>query len=623
MKIASKQFLLRGTGLLILATAALYGCKDFLSTAAAPQGTLNQTTLANHAGVEGSLIATYRVLDCTNALSRPGGWGCAASNWVWGDVAGDDTYKGSDFGDQGPINDIEGYHWSAPGAGLYLEDKWVQVFEGVVRANSTLRLLKQVRTSSPTEFSVADANGVEGEATFLRAYYMFDAWRMWGNVPYYREDETDFRKANEDSSAVSADLLKDLDSAIKLLPPTPRNGQKGRATSWTAKAYKGRVQLYNHQYSAAVTTFKDIVANGPYGLEASFADVWTAFFGKENGKETIFAYQASANDGEPGAANSNEGDRLNFPNNPSHFGCCGFNPPSQNLVNFFRVDANGLPLSLSAPDSWNASDVEFVAGNLTTPVDPRLDWTVGRQGVPYKDWELYDNAWARDKGNAGPYSTKKNVHEKASGAEATVGWEPPQQNSMNIHLFRYADLLLMLAEAEVESGDLPGALALVNQVRARAAGNAPGNTTHVAAQGCGASASNNVAAKYPQCAGDARMVVPMNDASITWAKYDVRPYPSFPDVAYARAAIHAERRLELAMEGQRFFDLRRYGMTEAKATINGYLRGIGGGREDTRRLYLVNAELLADKHRFFAIPPIEIDLSKTGGNPNLKQNPGW
>ena len=77
------------------------------------------------------------------------------------------------------------------------------------------------------------------------------------------------------------------------------------------------------------------------------------------------------------------------------------------------------------------------------------------------------------------------------------------------------------------------------------------------------------------------------------------------------------------MEGQRFFDLRRYGMAEAKSTINGYLRGIGGGREDTRRLYLVNAELLADKHRFYAIPPIEIDLSKTGGNLNLKQNPGW
>jgi hypothetical protein len=618
MKIVSKHFLLGGTGLLILATAGLYGCKDFLSSASEPQGTLNQTTLANRAGVEGTLIAAYRDLDCTNSTGSSGGWGCAASNWVFGDVASDDTYKGSDHLDQSPINDIEAYHWSASGAGLYLEDKWQQVYEGVVRANSTLRLLKQVKASSPSQFAVADANGIEGEAIFLRAHYLFEGWRMWGNIPYYREDETDFRKPNEDSSAVAADLLKDLDSAIKLLPATPRNGQKGRATLWTAKAYKGRVQLYNHQYSNAVTTFKDVVANGPYGLEASFADVWTAFFNKENGKETIFAFQASANDGEPGAANSNQGERLNFPY-AGHFVCCGFNPPSQNLVNYFQVDANGLPLSLSAPGSWNASDAEFVAGTLA-PVDPRLDWTVARDGVPYKDWGLYSahgaTSQVRDPANGGPYSPKKNIYEKASGAQATVGWQPQQQSSANIQLYRYADLLLMLAEAEVETSDLGGALAIVNQIRARAA---------QTAQGCAETPSSDpayidVAARYPQCAGDSRLAVPINDPKITWAKYDVKPYPSFNgDQAYARAAVRTERRLELAMEGQRFFDLRRYGMAVAEQAINNdYLP-----KEMLRRSYLTAAEPIAEKHRFYAIPAIEIDLSKTGGNPNLKQNPGW
>ncbi|HJQ52945.1 MAG TPA: RagB/SusD family nutrient uptake outer membrane protein [Gemmatimonadaceae bacterium] len=606
MKIVSKHSLLRGTGLLVLATAGLYGCKDFLSNASQPQGTLNQGTLATRDGVEGSLIATYRDLDCTNSLPRDG-WGCAASNWVWGDVASDDTYKGSDHLDQSDINDVEAYHWSAPGAMGYLEDKWVQAYEGVVRANSTLRLLNEVKGSNPSEFSVADANGIEGEAIFLRAHYHFEAWRMWGNIPYYREDDTDFRKPNEDSSAVAADLLKDLDSAIKLLPATPRNGQKGRATSWTAKAYKGRVEMYNHQYTDAVATFKDIVANGPYALQANVADVWTAIFSKENGPETIFAYQASANDGEPNAANANEGERLNFPYAPSHFQCCGFNDPTQNLVNAFKVDANGLPLQLSDP-TWNDSDAEFVAGNMT-PVDPRLDWTVGRDGVPYKDWELYSNTWARDKSNAGPYSPKKNIHEKASGAETTVGWQPQQQSSMNIHLFRYADLLLMLAEAEVKTGDRAGAMALVNQVRARAA---------VAAQGCG-NGSSNVATKYPQCAGDNRMAVPINDPSITWAKYDVRPYPSFPDDAYALKAIQIERRLELAMEGQRFFDLRRYGMDVAKQAINvDYLP-----KEKVRRAYLTDAEPLTDRHRWYAIPAAEIELSKVGGEAQIKQNAGW
>jgi hypothetical protein len=119
------------------------------------------------------------------------------------------------------------------------------------------------------------------------------------------------------------------------------------------------------------------------------------------------------------------------------------------------------------------------------------------------------------------------------------------------------------------------------------------------------------------------MTLPINSPLITWAKYDVKPYPSFPDLTYARAAVHAERRLELAMEGQRFFDLRRYGMTEAAATINGYIKGIGGGNEASRRLYLADAEPITARHRFYPIPPIEIDLSKSNGQENLKQNPGW
>src|SRR3954470_15184414 len=367
MKFTSKNSVLRGSALVILASAALYGCKDFLQNAAEPQGSVIAATLATKSGVEGSLIAAYRTLDCTDATS--GNWGCAASNWVFGSVASDDSYKGSDGLDQPPINDIEGYHWGSGSAAEYLSVKWQQVYEGVVRANSTIRLMKQVVAALPNEIALVDQKGIEGEAIFLRAHYHFEAYRMWGRIPYYREDDTDFRKPQEDTTAAIADLLKDLDSAIKLLPATPRNAQKGRATSWTAKAYKGRVQIYNHDYAGAVTTFKDIVANGPYGLEANFADVWTAFPAKENGKETIFAYQASANDGEPNAENANYGERLNFPYSPSHFSCCGFNDPTQNLVNFFKVDAAGLPLALSAPDSWNSSSAEFTSAILA-PVDP-------------------------------------------------------------------------------------------------------------------------------------------------------------------------------------------------------------------------------------------------------------
>ena len=596
MNITSKSSLIRGSALVILASAALYGCNDFLQNAAAPQGTLNASTLANKAGVEGSLIAAYRALDCT--IDTRSDWGCAVSNWVFGSVAGDDSYKGSDALDQPEINDIEGYHWGTGEAARYLNTKWTQVYEGVVRANSTLRLLKQVVASSPSEISLLDQHGIEGEAIFLRAHYHFEAYRMWGNIPYYHEDDADFRKANEDTTAVVTDLLKDLDSAIKLLPPTARNSQKGRATQWTAKAYKGRVQMYDHQYANAVTTFTDIVTNGPYKLETSFDRVWSAYPDAQNGPETIFAYQSSSQDGSPDASNSNYGERLNFPYAPSHFQCCGFDPPSLNLVNFFQVDAAGLPLALSSPGTWNANNGAFVAGNMA-PVDPRLDWTVGRNGIPFKDWGPYSITWVRDQVNGGPYMPKKIIHEKGSGQEATVGWQPQQQSSINIHIYRYADLLLMLAEADVETGNLAGALALVNQIRTRAG---------VTAQGPG----NN----------RADMAIPIT--------YRVGLYPAFPNANYAREAVRMERRLELAMEGQRLFDLRRYGMAYAKAVINGYLTGTGaapwgsnGGREDTRRTYKTSAEAFADRHRLYAIPQDQIDLSKVGAESRLKQNTGW
>ena len=612
MKIATRHPLLLGTASMILAGATLYGCKDFLTNAAAPQGTLNEQTLANRAGVEGTLIAAYRTLDCTNSL---GSWGCAASNWVFGSVPSDDAYKGSEASDQPPIDDIEAYHWATANADNYLNDKWRAAYEGVVRSNAAIRLLKQVVQAAPNEIGAADARGIEGEAIFLRAHYHFEAWRMWGNIPYYREDDTDFRKANLTSAAVVTELLKDLDAAIALLPTTPRNGEKGRASQWTAKAYKGRVQAYAGQYPAALTTLREIRASGPYALEASSDRVWSGFQENTNGRETIFAYQASVNDGEPAGFNSNWGERLNFPHSGSPFGCCGFHQPSQNLVNFFAVDAaTGLPLALTS-GSWNARNDNLTASTLT-PVDPRLDWTVGRDGVPYKDWGQHAPGWIRTASYGGPYSPKKNAHEDASGAVSTVGWVPTQTNSVNIHIFRYADLLLLLAEAEVEAGSPDAARTIVNEIRARAG---------VRAQGCGlpprAPAAAALVALYPQCAGDSRIAVPINDPSIRWAIYRVGQYPSFPSQAYARDAVRYERRVELAMEGQRFFDLRRWGI--ADVTLNAYLNGQAGGAEETRRPHLAAAEPFIARHRYYPIPSIQIELSKVGAESRLTQNPGW
>ncbi len=611
MKTLLRHRLLKTTVILTLVGAITYACKDFLNTPA--QGTLDENALMTKTGVEGTLIAAYRILDCTSATAA---WGCAASNWVFGSITSDDAYKGSEDFDQPGATQIELYNWTSGTGQDYLNAKWRTVYEGVVRANSTLRLLDKVRQAKPAEISDADANGIRGEALFLRAHYHFEAYRMWGQVPYYVEDDVDYRKPNNLSAdSVARLIIADLNTAIPLLPATPRNGQKGRVTSWTAKAYKGRVQVYTAQYDSALVTLRDIVANGPYALEQSFDRVWTAMPAFANGKETIFAYEASSNDGEPNGQNANWGETLNFPHSGSPFGCCGFHQPSQNLVNFYGVDgATGLPKAITNPATWNGRDANLVASVADT-VDPRLDWTVGRDGVPYKDWGIHDGSttgkWIRAPGYGGPYSPKKNAHEKASATQSKVGWNAPQLNSVHIHLFRYADLLLLLAEAEVERGTIANAQALVNQVRARAA---------AVAQGCGADATNGVATRYPTCAGDSRLAVPINDPSIKWATYEVGQYATAWDQATARTAVRYERRLELAMEGQRFFDLRRWGTAYATQTINDYLTV---EKTAARRSYKTAQVPYSAQHDRYPIPQIQIDLSKVAGQCTLQQNPGW
>jgi hypothetical protein len=589
--------------LLILVAGAAHGCEDFMDIA--PQGELDENTLENAAGVEATLIATYRMLDHVY-----GAWGTAASNWIWGSITSDDAYKGSEASDTGPQADIEMYIWSTGGTDDYLNDKWVQTYEAVARANTTLRLLAAVVEKDPDEISQSDQDGITGEALFLRAHFYFEAWRMWRNIPYYNENDTDFYKTNVGVAVVDS-ILRDLDQAISLLSATPRHGEVGRATSWTAKAYEGRVQVYAGDYAGAITTLEDVRANGPYALQPDFYQVWSAFAEYQNGPETILAYQA--NHGDPGGNNANYGERLNFPHSGSPFGCCGFHQPSQNLVNFFAVDANGLPLAVTDPVGWNVRDDNLdAAASANMRLDTRLDWTVGRDGVPVKDWGPHEPSWIRSSRYGGPYSPKKNLYEDASGAVASVGWSPTQTSSMNMHIFRYADMLLLLAEAYVEQGRLEDARTIVNEIRARAG---------QAAQGCGLPANVTLADKllalYPQCAGDARIAVPLDDPSIAWADYDIGLYPAAGwDQDFARQAVRYERRLELAMEGERFFDLRRWGIAQQVLTY--YLLV-----EQTRRPYLTAAAPYTYRHALFPIPSVQIELSRVDGEDRLVQNPGW
>ncbi len=562
--------IIRIAGIVTFLLVMLVACKEeFLEKPA--QGNLDALTLANQDGVEANLISAYSLLD---GWGNYGNWGGNSSNWIWGSVASDDAYKGSEPGDQQPTADVELYQWGTAGANDYLNTKWEVGYDGVNRSNATIGLLNSVE-GIPQE----DQDRIKGEALVLRAHYHFEMWKMWKNIPYYTEDDEDFRKTNVGTDALPL-VLADLDAAINLLPDA--QGDAGRVTSWTAKAVKGRVQMYNKDYAGALTTLRDVVNNGPYALEESFHDAFSV--AHNNGPETILAYQASVNDGNPSGQNGNRQDRLNFPHSGSPFGCCGFHQPSQNLVNVFKVDANGLPF---LDGSWNNADL-----TPSDAVDPRLDWTVGRDDVPFLDWGVHAPGWIRDRAWAGPYSPKKNIYEMGSGAGSAVGWASYQLNSMNLHLLRFADVMLLLAEAEVQAGDIENARLLINQIRVRAA---------QAAQG-----PDGVAVS-----------VPIDDAGITWATYNVGEYPSAGwDATKALAAVKMERRLELAMEGHRFFDLRRWG--DLQEVLNTYV-----GVESTKRAYLGAAFAVEDRHNLYPIPSLQLELSQVEGENRIVQNPGW
>jgi hypothetical protein len=588
--------LLSGAAVLIFVCGATYACKDFLE--APPQGALDEGTLANQDGVEGLLRAAYRSLDW-NGGGAGFEWSHSASNWVFGSVTSDDAHKGSTQGDQAGAQDIQNYNWATGEADDYLNGRWQALYDGVARANAAITLLNKVFEEDPDEISQADRDGIRGEALVLRAHFHFELWRMWGNIAYYTEHDTDTRKSNR-GEAVADSLIKDLDEAAGLLTSSPRYGDPGRVTSNTALAFKGKVQVYAEDYAGALSTLRPFRTNNVYGLESDFSQVYTGFPALENGAETILAYQASANDGAPDGNNANYGERLNFPNG-GPFGCCGFHQPTQNMVNYFRVDANGLPLALSDPAGWNNVDAEWdAAASAAVAFDPRVDWTVGRDDVPYKDWGVHEVGWIRDVTHAGPYSPKKSAYESASGAVSNVGWVNTQLSSMNMHIYRYADLLLLLAEAEVEAGDLDAARAIVNDIRTRAAAGVQGPV-------------------------GGPMVVPITSGTVTWADYQVGLYTTpWTNQATAREAVRAERRIELALEGERFFDLRRW--RAAESVLNDFLATETAAAG--RGIATAGAQAFSARHALYPIPSLQIELSKVAdeaGNVEnrLQQNPDW
>ena len=191
---------------------------------------------------------------------------------------------------------------------------------------------------------------------------------------------------------------------------------------------------------------QSVISSGKYALVDNYNDNFNA--ATQNNSEIVFAFKASVNDGASESTNGNWGDRLNAPHNSTVTGCCGFHQPSYNLVNAYKTDANGLPLFTTFNDAVYNQNNDYV--------DPRLDWTVGRIGVPYLDWGPYQVEWIRDVSYGGPYAPKKNLFHKAqqSTLSTASGWST-SPNAIDIPFVRYSDVLLMAAECEIEtSGDL-------------------------------------------------------------------------------------------------------------------------------------------------------------------------
>jgi len=329
-----------------------------------------------------------------------------------------------------------------------------------------------------------------------------------------------------------------------------------------------------------------------YALLANFADNFNPAKNHLAGSgdpELVFAAVSSVNDG-GGANNANAGDVLNFPYGGGPGTCCGFNQPSWSLANAYKVDAvTGLPVTFTndnvLPDLKNDQGVASAdpyTPDTVTPLDPRIDWTMGRRGIPYLDWGIMPGQnWIRNQASAGPYVPIKNVYYKSQTGTLTdnSSWTSGY-TANNILLMRFADVLLMTAEAEVEAGTLANAQALVNQVRNR-----------------------------------------MTDSE-TWvqgspAKYKIGLYVTpWTDKATAAKAVQWERRLELAMEGHRFFDLVRYGT--AAVELNAYVkREVGSGYG------IMSGSSFKSTSGIFAIPQHQIDLSSLNGTPTLTQNPGY
>ncbi|WP_212744218.1 RagB/SusD family nutrient uptake outer membrane protein [Maribacter sp. ACAM166] len=573
----------------LTALVFITGCSDEYLTRE-PQGSFSEGDVKTADGVEGLLIGAYTMVPGGGLTGQT--WHNDIHSWVF-NIASDDALKGTDAGDQPEQSFIEGYDFQS--FNIHIRDKWRGLYKGVAATNLVLTTLTDVE-----DISEERRAQITAEARFLRGLFHMEARKMW-RMPTYISDEN-YALNDLESTKIPNDreiwplIEADLEAAAAVLPAA--QGDVGRPTSWAAKAFLGKAKIYQGfdtngspnlaKMGEAKVILDDIVNNGPFQLMDKFEDNFKV--ATRNNTESIFEVQYAISSASGDA--SNRGIGLAHPYTDP-WGCCGFYQASQNLVNAYKTE-DGLPML----DTFNDTNVSSETDETTTlstytgTLDPRLDHSVGRPGILYKGFKIYQTDFVRDLSYAGPYFSMKHVAEPEAFGQG--GWGNLSAN--NYRIMRLDMIYLWLAEAEVELGDLERAKTLVNLVRARAAN--PDGFVPRATQG--------------EDRNDFTI-----EAGTPAANYDINTYEdAWTDPVTARKAVRFETRLEFALEGHRFFDLQRWGI--AAEVLNAYIAS-----ESQQRIYLQGRSFVEGKNEFFPIPIEAIDRSSIEGQPTLTQDPAY
>jgi len=421
--------------------------------------------------------------------------------WVFGDIASDDAVKGGNPGDQAEITYIDEFNADANNG--MVSNYWSFAYEAIARANNVLANVPAVSMDETLK------NRILGEAKFIRAYSYFNLVNVYGKVPLKLLPQLTQETINVPLSEVSDiyfQIETDLSEAASVLPDSYSSSDAGRATRGAALAMLGKVSLYQGKWTEAIGYFHQVEALGIYHLLLNYADNFK--LANENSAESIFEIQHLTNQ------NPFTGSALNQWFAPAQEGGYYFNTPTQSLVDAFERTSTG-------------------------ETDPRLDATLGRDGQPWLNGETFSASWSPT-----GYLTKKHQQPLSEISSSLKG-----DGDLNYIYMRYADVLLMKAEAFCENGNADSAKANLNKVRQRARAGFNGTPPS-----------------------------------------DLLPDITTSDLNLLRTAIRHERRVELAQEFHRYFDLMRWGKTVAETALG--------------------PDFNYEAKRFFPVPQAEIDANQ-------------